>query len=240
MSSSVANEPETRLRGRIGGGQVARVRSESDLVTRVESEAALRLEEELKVSVKVESVAAGSEKAEAKSSAKVKNGLEVTDKQLDVELPERKSSETRSDILGDPPTLRKSSKEGELTANRKSHERKVHDSEALKKAKETEALRKAKEQEREAVKKENDDRVKEEAVKVRKAAEELSERKRSLERVLEKENVVPTPNITTNASNSSPPNLNKSLDNKKLNVGKNSSHVTNERFLDMEEPLPEP
>merc|ERR1719342_1428261 len=176
MSSSVANEPETRLRGRIGGGQVARVRSESDLVTRVEAEAALRLEEELKVSVKVESVAAGSEKAEARSSAKVKNGIEVTDKQLDVELPERKSSETRSDILGDPPTLRKSSREGELTSNRKSHERKVHDSEALRKAKETEALRKAKEsaheQEHEAVKKkEAEERVNEEALKVRKAAE---------------------------------------------------------------------
>ena len=191
------------------------------------------------MSVKVESVAAGSEKAEARSSAKVKNGIEVTDKQLDVELPERKSSETRSDILGDPPTLRKSSKEGELTANRKSHERKVHDSEALKKAKETEALRKAKEQEREAVKKENDDRVKEEAVKVRKAAEELSERKRSLERVLEKENVVPTPNITTISSNTSDL-IKSSSENKKLLVGKNNSHVTNERFLDMEEPLPEP
>ena len=191
------------------------------------------------MSVRVESVAAGIEKVDPRNYAKGKNGLEVTDnKQLDVELPERKSSETRSDILGDPPTLRKSSKEGELTANRKSHERKVHDSEALKKAKETEALRKAKEQEREAVKKENDDRVKEEAVKVRKAAEELSERKRSLERVLEKENVVPTPNITTNSSNTS--DLIKSSENKKLLVGKNTSHVTNERFLDMEEPLPEP
>ena len=199
----------------------------------MESEAALRLEEELKVSVKVENV----------SSAAGSNG--AGSKHLEVELPERKSSETRSDILGDPPTLRKSAREGELTSNRKSHERKVHDSEALRKAKETEALRKAKEsaheQEHEAVKKkEAEERVNEEALKVRKAAEELSERKRSLERVLEKENVVPTPNITTNASNSSPPNLNKSLDNKKLNVGKNSSHVTNERFLDMEEPLPEP
>jgi len=232
-SSRATEQAENRLLGRLVGGQVARVRSESDLVTRVESEAALRLEEELKVSVKVENV----------SSAAGSNG--VGSKRLEVELPERKSSETRSDILGDPPTLRKSSREGELTSNRKSHERKVHDSEALRKAKETEALRKAKEsaheQEHEAVKKkEAEERVNEEALKVRKAAEELSERKRSLERVLEKENVVPTPNITTNASNSSPPNLNKSLDNKKLNVGKNSSHVTNERFLDMEEPLPEP
>ena len=188
------------------------------------------------MSVRVESVA---EKVESRNSAKGKNGIEVTNnKQLNIELPERKSSETRSDILGDPPTLRKSSKEGELTANRKSHERKVHDSEALKKAKETEALRKAKEEEREAVKKENDDRVKDEAVKVRKAAEELSERKRSLERVLEKENVVPTPNITTISSNTTDPI--KSSENKKLLVGKNNSHVTNERFLDMEEPLPEP
>merc|ERR1719151_320988 len=87
-SSSVANEPETRLRGRLGGGQVARVRSESDLVTRVESEAALRLEEELKVSVRVESVAAATEKVEPRNSAKGKNGIGVTDnKQLDVELP---------------------------------------------------------------------------------------------------------------------------------------------------------
>ena len=115
----------------------------------MESEAALRLEEELKVSVKVENVSSGAGS----------NG--VGSKHLEVELPERKSSETRSDILGDPPTLRKSSREGELTSNRKSHERKVHDSEALRKAKETEALRKAKEQEREAVKKENDERVNE-------------------------------------------------------------------------------
>ena len=69
-------------------------------------------------------------------------------------------------------------------------------------------------------------------MKVRKAAEELSERKRSLERVLEKENVVPTPNITT--INNTSVNLIKE------NKNKNTSHVTNERFLDMEEPLPEP
>ena len=213
---------------------------------RVEAEAALRLEEELKVSVRIENVP-GRGKADARSSSKGKNGFEESDKSLDVELPERKSSETRSDILGDiAPTVRKSSKEGELTANRKSHERKVHDSEALKKAKETEALRKAKEsaeQEREAVKKE-DERLKEEALKVRKAAEELSERKRSLERVLEKENVVPTPNITTISNNTSLPGLTpdpiKTSENKKLLVGKNNFHVTNERFLDMEEPLPEP
>ena len=64
-------------------------------------------------------------------------------------------------------------------------------------------------------------------LKVRKAAEELSERKRSLERVLEKENVVPTPNITT--INNTSVDLIKENKNKLL-VGKNTSHVTNERY----------
>ena len=43
------------------------------------------------MSVRVESVAAATEKVDPRNYAKGKNGLEVTDnKQLDVELPERK------------------------------------------------------------------------------------------------------------------------------------------------------